>query len=75
MTQHSNPYTLNSQPLTLKVCASEQELSLLKLLQRVQPKLNNEVVNPQPYTPSRVLSAVAMNSGAYMHWMVLTPQE
>ena len=35
---------------TLKVCASEQELSLLKLLQRAQPKLNNAVVNPKPST-------------------------
>ena len=28
-----------------KVCASEQESSSLELLQRAQPKLNNEVVN------------------------------
>ena len=31
--------------LPLKVCASEQESSLLELLPRAQPKLNNAVVN------------------------------
>ena len=37
----------NSQAPTAKVRTSEQELSLLKLLQRAQSKLNNEVVNSQ----------------------------
>lgn len=35
---------------TIKVRASEQESSLLEFSQRAQPKLNNEVADPQPNT-------------------------
>ena len=33
---------------TLKVCASERDVSVLTITPRAQPKLNNGVVNPQP---------------------------
>ena len=42
--------TLNPQPSTLKIRANEQESSSLELFLRVQPKLNNAVVNSQPST-------------------------
>ena len=35
---------------TLKVRASEQESSLIELLPRAQPKLNDKVINSQPST-------------------------
>ena len=38
---------LNGEFSIFKVCASEQESNLFELLQRAQPKLNNEVVNSQ----------------------------
>lgn len=41
-------YAINATLYTLKVRASERESNSLELLQRAQPKLNNEVVNPQP---------------------------
>ena len=44
----------NNEPSTLKVCANEQESSLLELFQRVQPKLNNAVINPQPINATQV---------------------
>ena len=38
-------YAINATLYTLKVRASERESNSLELLQRAQPKLNNEVVN------------------------------
>ena len=41
------PSTLNPHPPTLKVCVSERNANSFAISQRAQPKLNNEVVNPQ----------------------------
>ena len=58
---------VNFQFSTLKVCASEQESSLLELFQRAQPKLNNAVVNSQFRIHPCVEINLRLNMGIIAH--------
>ena len=46
-TLNPQPSTLTPQLSTLKICVSERNANSFAISQRAQPKLNNEVVNPQ----------------------------